>query len=158
MQTFKLVIENYDQTSSLLNSISALKSSYLLTGNIDDYLRYISTIPSIVISKSEQDSLSYSAAMIKYNEKEYQSAISAFESYLEINENDFFVDDVVFNLSQCFLLTNDTSSAEKYFLRIFDKKNEEYLEECCKFLARYYYTKKQFKNSEKFYIELARLE
>ena len=157
MQTFKLVIENYDQTSSLLNSISALKSSYILTGNIDDYLKYISTIPSIVVSKSEQDSLSYSAAMIKYNEKEYQSAVSAFESYLEINENGFFVDDVVFNLSQCFLLTNDTSSAEKYFLRIFDKKNEEYLEESCKFLARYYYTKKQFKNSEKFYIELARL-
>ena len=122
MQTFKLVIENYDQTSSLLNSISALKSSYILTGNIDDYLKYISTIPSIVVSKSEQDSLSYSAAMIKYNEKEYQSAVSAFESYLEINENGFFVDDVVFNLSQCFLLTNDTSSAEKYFLRILTKK------------------------------------
>ena len=154
MQTFKLVIENYDQTSSLLNSISALKSSYILTGNIDDYLKYISTIPSIVVSKSEQDSLSYSAAMIKYNEKEYQSAISAFESYLEINENGFFVDDVVFNLSQCFLLTNDTSSAEKYFLRIFDKKNEEYLEESCKFLARYYYTKNNSRTQKSFTLNL----
>ena len=86
-----------------------------MTGNIDDYLKYISTIPSIVISKSEQDSLSYSAAMIKYNDKEYQSAISAFESYLKINENGFFVDDVIFNLSQCFLSTNDTLSAEKCF-------------------------------------------
>ena len=155
MQTFKLVIENYDQTSSLLNSISALKSSYILKGNIDDYLKYISTIPSIVISKSEQDSLSYSAAMIKYNDREYQSAISAFESYLKINENGYFVDDVIFNLSQCFLLTNDTSSAEKYFLKIFDKRNEAYLEESCKFLARNYYSKKQYKRSEKFYNVLA---
>ena len=93
--------------------------------------------------------------MIKYNDREYQSAISAFESYLKINENGFFVDDVIFNLSQCFLLTNDTLSAEKYFLRIFDKRNEAYLEESCKFLARYYYSKKQYNSSEKFYIELA---
>ena len=44
---------------------------------------------------------------------------------------------------------------QKNVFRIFDKRNEAYLEESCKFLARNYYSKKQYKRSEKFYNELA---
>ena len=71
---FMFVVNNYQQTIYFKEAISGLQAAYSSLAQIDKYLAVIEGLPSVSISRAEQDSLTYNAAFMKFSELEYKVA------------------------------------------------------------------------------------
>ena len=65
---YKLIVDKFQSGTYFKEALLGLKSIYVGIAKVDEYISFINTIPNYRISESEQDSLSYSAAFIKFSE------------------------------------------------------------------------------------------
>ena len=127
-------------------ALSGLQAAYLSLGNIDNYLEMIDTLPQFSISQSEQDSLIYNTAFMKFSENEFQTAAIAFDKYINQFDKGIFIEDALYYNAISLLNLSDTSRAIVMFKNLIESSDLLYMKEALCFLARHYYSNKIIQN------------
>lgn len=151
---FLFVLNNYQKTKYFKEALAALKSSYSSIAKIDEYLTIIESLPEISITKSEQDSLTYNAAFMKFSEMDYDVAKNAFDKYLQNFVNGIFIHDAYYYSAISSLKTGDTINAINNYEKVVNSGAFEYQEKALMFLARKSYNMGDYDRSNLFYTKL----
>ena len=148
---FLFVVNNYQQTIYFKEAISGLQAAYSSLAQIDKYLAVIESLPSVSISRAEQDSLTYNAAFMKFSELEYKVAKKAFDKYLSTFENGIFVNDATYYNAISAVKINDSIAAITLYEKVVELGVKSHQETAMLFLARESYSRDDFVNSNKHY-------
>ena len=105
------MVNNFQRTIFFKEALSGLQAAYLSLGNIDVYLEMIDTLPQFSISQSEQDSLIYNTAFMKFSENEFQTASIAFDKYINRFDKGIFIEDAIYYNAISLLNLSDTGRA-----------------------------------------------
>jgi len=148
---FLYVVNNYQQTIYFKEAISGLQAAYSSLAQIDKYLAIIEGLPSVSITRAEQDSLTYNAAFMKFSELEYKVAKKAFDKYLSTFENGIFVNDATYYNAISAVKINDSIAACNLYEKVVELGVKPHQETAMLFLARESYSRDDFVNSNKYY-------
>ena len=155
--SFLFVVNNFQQTIYFKEALSGLQAAYVSLAKVNDYLAIINSLPEISLSKSEQDSLIYNTAFMKFSQGDYLLANTTFNQYLEKFENGIFkIDAIYYNAVSC-VKVGDTVNAVLMFTELIGISNAEYQQSALTFLARKYYTEDDYDNSNIYYQTLEKV-
>jgi len=154
INTYKLVVNTFQKGSYFKEALLGLQSIYVGIAKVDEYITYVNTLPQYKISESEQDSLSYNAAFIKFSEQDYQTSKIAFKKYVNQFLDGIFVEDAYFYLALSNNNLGDSIETNQCFQYIVDNNVSQYLERALIHLARSFYSQEDFLSSNNFYTQL----
>ena len=154
---FLYIVNNFQQTIYFKEALSGLQAAYISLAKIDEYLKLIDELPQISITQSEQDSLIYNTAFIKFSELEYKTASIAFEKYIEKFEEGIFIQDAIYYNAVSLLNVFDTSGAITMYEKLVESSNLLYQQEALSFLARTYYSRRDYMTSNNYYKKIYNL-
>ena len=152
---FLSVIENYSHTKYFKEALSGLQSAYVNIGRVDDYIALIDSLPAISISVSEQDTLIYNTAFIKFSEQDYISAQEMFLKYLKRFPAGAFVFEAAYHGATSSIEIKDTVNAIELYTVLLNANDISYYESALIFLARTYYRNRDFILADQYYEKLA---
>ena len=155
---FLYVVNNFPRTVFFKEALSGLQAAYLSLGNIDVYLEMIDTLPQFSISQSEQDSLVYNTAFMKFSENEFQTSSIAFDKYINRFEKGIFIEDAIYYNAISLLNIFDTSGAIVMYEKLVESSDLLYKKDALSFLARYYYLNKNYLESNMYYQKINKMD
>jgi tetratricopeptide (TPR) repeat protein len=117
---YRKAYEMSPTTSEGAEAKDALKDIAEETGNVDGL--------EGVATASEKDSISYNAAMNKYNREEFSTAVKLFNDYLKDFPKGFFRDQAVFYRGESYFKQENYVAATKDYTRIIDENRLQFLE------------------------------
>ena len=151
---FLFVVNNYQKTKYFKEAISGLQSAYSSIAKIEDYLALIESLPEVSITKSEQDTLTYNTAFMKFSEMDYEVAKNAFDKYLQRFDRGIFVNEATYYNAISSLKIGDTTSAVLYYKKVVENGFPAYQENALIFLGRKSYHILDYENSNIYYTKL----
>ena len=155
---FLIVVNDYSNTKYFKQSLSSLQFAYSSLNRIDDYIYLVESLPEYNITISEQDSLLYNSAYMKYVQKDYFLAKSSFKKYLNRFENGIFHKKALYYVAVSSNNIKDTLDAIYYYKKLMlCEPSENHKKEALVFLARYYYQKDDYRMSNSFYEQLQKI-
>jgi len=154
IKQYKLVIDEFQNGLYFKEALLGLKSIYVSIAKVDEYISYVNSIPKYKISKSEQDSLSYSAAFIKFSEQDYHTSKNALIKYIDNFREGIFLDEAYNYLAYSHLYTGDSTQATVCFSYIVDNNVTTYLENALIYLARVNFKNQNYLVSNLHYSQL----
>jgi len=83
LETFKKVVKDYPATPESREALAVIKSIYVDMNRVDEFVNYAEEVPFANISRTEQDSLSYTAAEARYMNNDCEKALPGFITYLD---------------------------------------------------------------------------
>ena len=98
---FKYVFEHYQGSAEAKDALTNLQVIYAESGSMGEFFEYIKNKGNIDIKTEEQDSLTYKAALSKYNRNDCEAAIKGFAEYLKLFPNGFFAASALYNKADC---------------------------------------------------------
>ena len=154
IQQFLFVVNNFQQTIYFKEALSGLQAAYMSLGRVDEYLEIIKAIPSVRLSESEQDSLFYNAAFIKFSDMDYEISFLNFSDYLSKFPKAIFKNSAIYYSAICAEKIGDTLEAINLYNQLIEVSNIEYQESALSFLARVHYSQGNFETSNTHYTSL----
>ncbi|MBC8266266.1 MAG: tetratricopeptide repeat protein [Flavobacteriales bacterium] len=154
--SFLIVINEYAKTTYFKEALSGLRAAYASVAKVDEYLNIVNSLPQVNISRSEQDSLTYNTAFMKFAEGDYQVAKTTFLQYLNNFKNGIFSVDAHYYLAESCIKVKDSTYTLNHFQKVIDL-NDKYLEPSYLYLARHYFSNNDYKNSNKSYLNLEKI-
>lgn len=154
---YKLIVDKFQSGTYFKEALLGLKSIYVGIAKVDEYISFINTIPNYRISESEQDSLSYNAAFIKFSEQDFNTSKDALKKYIEEFENGIFINDAYYYLAYSYLNTGDSVATSFCFSYLVENNVAMYLENSLIYLARDYFNKNDYENSNIYYTDLEKI-
>ena len=151
---YKLVVNTFQKGPYFKEALLGLQSIYVGIARVDEYISYLNGIPQYKLSQSEQDSLSYSAAFIKFSEQEYSVSKEAFQKYITEFKDGVFIDDAYYYLARSFYNLGDSIQTNLSYAYIVENNSIQYLEEALIHLSRAYFNAEDFLISNKYYSQL----
>lgn len=80
---YKTVMQNNPSAKEAESAILGLQEIYINDlGKSDEYIAYVETLPGYKVSNTAADSLAYMVGVLRYNEGEYEKAVTGFSNYL----------------------------------------------------------------------------
>jgi len=81
---YKAIFQNNPSSKEAESALLGLQEIYINDlGQSDEYVAFLSSIPGYKITDSAADSLAYMVGALRYNEGEYEKAVSGFNNYLD---------------------------------------------------------------------------
>lgn len=80
---YKAVFRADPQSEEAQDALVAIKEIYISGGNPDGYFDFVNTVQGFNLGDYEKDSLLYKAAEIKFENRDLEGAISAYDKYLQ---------------------------------------------------------------------------
>tara|TARA_B100001758_G_scaffold243937_2_gene254527 strand:+ start:4572 stop:7679 length:3108 start_codon:yes stop_codon:yes gene_type:complete len=151
---FLFVVNNFQKTIYFKEALSGLQAAYSSSNQIDKYLELINTLPEVSISRSEQDSLTYNAAFMKFSELNYNVAKRAFDNYLEKFKTGIFINDATYYNAISSLMIGDSISSINLYKKVIEFSVPQYQEPALLFLARESYAQDNYTLSNNYYFRL----
>lgn len=165
---------NTDKNDEALNSFEQLVKQYPNTQESDEAIEYIRTIyineqkPNDFIafmqqngrsiSTSEADSITYKAAALKYEAKDYGAAKAGFVNYLSQYPNGKYAIDANYFTAELFVTNKDLTGALPFYDSVAAKAPNKYAERSALQSARiYYFNLKDYAHAEQYFTQLKAL-
>jgi len=101
LQTYKTLIQKYPQSPEAAEATSIIRDIYVEEGRPDEYVALMRE-NGVNVSVSEADSLSFTAAMLKYNNGDCNVSIQSFQNYLKGYPEGAYATEAHFHLGECF--------------------------------------------------------
>ena len=128
-----------------------LQSIYIGIAKVDEYIAFVNNLSDYSISESEQDSLSYNSAFIKFSEQDYKTSKIAFKKYINQFANGIFIADAHYYLAITSNNLGDSLLTNNCYKYIVDNNVGQYLEKALIHLAREFYNKNDYLSSNIYY-------
>jgi len=138
LSTYQKLINTYPQSPEAEEALDNMKNIYVELGRPNEYVEVLKKAGKN-ISVSEADSLTYSAAELKYNNVDCANAIAGFNNYLSKYPDGSFELQAYFFRSECYVKSKDWTNAVAGYEEIVNKGNSKYAERSALSLSRMYY-------------------
>ncbi len=149
---YKKLVKQYPQSSESEEAFSIIKDIYVEEGNPDQYLELMRE-NGITVNVSEADSLSYTAALNKYNNNDCNGAIKSFDNYLSKYADGGFSIEAAYYKGICLQKQKDIAGAISAYELVYKKGLSKFYDNATIELARLYYFENKDYNKSKLYFE-----
>lgn len=154
LDNYQALVQQYPQSAESDEALSIMKSIYLEQGNPNEYVELMRRYGKN-ISVSEADSLTYTAAELKYNENNCDAAITGFNTYLSQYPAGVFALEASYFLSECYRARKDWQNALKGYAYLNSKGINKYFEKATLEAARInYFELKNYAEAKKYFESL----
>ncbi len=128
IEDYKLVVKKFPESAEAKESLDALKDIYVELGRADEYFAFAKGNSNIVISSSEEDSLTYQAADNAYNVNDCARAITLFGNYVTKFPTGIFANEAHWKKSDCHTRAKDFANALADYEALIQNKYSKYYE------------------------------
>jgi tetratricopeptide (TPR) repeat protein len=154
LKAYTQLIKTYPQSTEADEAIDIVKAIYVEEGRPDDYVALMNQIGKQV-SVSEADSLSYTAAINKYDAGDCATAINSFSNYLSKYPNGAYALEANYFASVCYQKNKDLPNALIGYAYVNGKGNSKYFEKATLEAARInYFELKNYADAKKYFESL----
>ncbi len=162
---------NLKNDEEALNRFTTLISNYSNAGESNDAVEYVRTIfinkqqpqqfvafmrqNGKSISTSEEDSLTYASALLRYNNNNKDAALQGFQSYLSQFPDGYYAIEAAYITAKIYNDRKDYKNALSYYSGVADKAPNKYAEEAVLAAARInYFELKDYEKAEQYFTQL----
>ncbi len=154
LSNYQILIQQYPQSAEADEALDNIKNIYVEDGKPNEYVELMRKNGKN-ISVSEADSLTYTAAEIKYNSNDCATAIAGFNNYLSQYPSGAFALEANFFRGECYTKSKDWANALNSYGNISNKGLSKYFERATLAAARIaYFEIKDFTNAKKYFTAL----
>ncbi len=155
LDNYLKLIQQYPQSPEADEALDIIKNIYVEEGKPNEYVELMQKNGKS-ISVSEADSLTYSAAEMKYNANDCKTAIVAFDNYLLQYPDGAFALDANYQRSDCYDKSKDWQNALTGYAYVNSKGLNKYFEKATLEAARIsYFELKDYASAKKYFESLA---
>ncbi|MEO7801683.1 MAG: tetratricopeptide repeat protein [Ginsengibacter sp.] len=154
LNAYQKLVSNYPQSPEADEALENMKSIYVEEGKPNDYVEVLRKAGKN-ISVSEADSLTYSAAELKYNSGDCANAITGFNNYLSSYPNGSFAVQANYFSGECYAKSKDWTNALKGYEAVVKLGNSKYAEASALAAARLFYLEiKDYEKAKTYFAKL----
>lgn len=157
MGYYKSVVERFPRTSASNEALSFIEIIYLKQGRGDEWIEYAASV-NAEVSVSNQDSILYESAMVKYRKGDCTNAVKDFNNYInKFGDNGYFIIAVHYYKAECDFYNGRKTEALKHYEYVTTQRRNEFSEKANLKLAKAYYESEQYGKAIDFYSSLEML-
>lgn len=138
LNNYQKLINVYSESAEADAALDNMKNIYVEEGKPNEYVEALKRAGKN-ISVSEADSLTWSAAELKYNNNDCVNAIAGFNNYLSKYPDGYFYIQANFLRSECYIKSKDFKNALTGYEAVVNKGNNKYAERAALSVSRIYY-------------------
>jgi TolA-binding protein len=154
MSNYEQLIAQYPQSPEADEALQNIKNIYLEEGRPNEYVALMKKNGKN-ISISEADSLTYTAAEIKYNNNDCNAAITGFNNYLSQYPDGAYALEANYFRSECYFKNKDWVNATKGYEYVNSRGLNKYFEKATLAAARlFYFELKDYTKAKKYFASL----
>ena len=154
LANYQQLIEQYPQSPEADEALDNIKNIYVEEGRPNEYVALMKKNGKN-ISVSEADSLTYTAAELKYNSNDCNAGITGFNNYLSQYPDGAFALEANYFRSECYYKNKDWANALTGYGYVNSKGLNKYFERATLTAARLYYLElKDYPNAKKYFASL----
>ncbi|MEO6229730.1 MAG: tetratricopeptide repeat protein [Ferruginibacter sp.] len=154
LANYQQLLQQYPQSSEADEAMGNIKNIYVEDGKPNEYVDLMRKNGKN-ISVSEADSLTYTAAEIKYNANDCAAAITGFNNYLSRYATGSYAIEANYFKSECHAKNKDWQNALAGYEYVNGKGLNAYFEKATLAAARiYYFELKDYANAKKYFASL----
>ncbi|MEO6488668.1 MAG: tetratricopeptide repeat protein [Ferruginibacter sp.] len=154
LTSYQSLIQKYPQSAEADEALGIIRDIYVEEGRPNDYVELMKK-NGIVVSVSEADSLTYTAAALKYNNNDCVAAINGFNNYISKFPDGAYILDANYMQGECYRKSKDWQNALKGYEFINSKGLNKYFEKATLEAARInYFEVKNYTNAKKYFESL----
>ena len=154
LNNYQSLIRNYPQSTEADDALDNIKNIYIEEGRPNEYVELMRKNGKN-ISVTEADSLTYTAALLKYNSNDCVNAINRFTNYLNQFPTGAYALEANFFISECFLNNKDWSNALVGYTYVNNKGYSRYFEKATAEAAQInYFELKNYVEAKRFFQSL----
>lgn len=154
LEHYQQLIQKYPQSPEADEALDNIKNIYVEEGRPGEYVELMRKAGKN-ITVTEADSLTYTAAELKYNSNDCNGAIAGFSSYLSQFPNGAFATEANFFRSECYYKNKDWTNAIKGYDYVNSKGLNKYFEKATLTAARLsYFELKDYATAKKYFNSL----
>ena len=154
LNNYQSLIRNYPQSTEADDALDNIKNIYIEEGRPNEYVELMRKNGKN-ISVTEADSLTYTAALLKYNSNDCVNAINRFTNYLNQFPTGSYALEANFFISECFLNNKDWSNALVGYTYVNNKGYSRYFEKATAEAAQInYFELKNYLEAKRFFQSL----
>ncbi len=154
LKDYQKLVTLYPQSSEADEALDNMKNIYIEMGRPNDYVDFVKKAGK-VISISEADSLTYSAAELKYSNNDCAGALTSFSNYLSKYPQGAYILEANFYMSECYSKNKDWQNAVKGYEAVVNQGVSKFAERAAFAAARIYYFELQdYKNAKIYFLRL----
>lgn len=148
---YESLIQKYPQSPEADEAMGIIKDIYVEEGRPNDYVELMKKNGKAV-SVSEADSLTYAAALLRYNNNDCAGAITAFVNYLGRFPDGAYAIEANYLRGSCYQKNKDFTNALQGYNYVNAQGLNKYYEKATLEAARiYYFELKDYQNAKKFF-------
>lgn len=151
LAVYKEVIAKYPKTQESRDALVGVKNVYIQLNKVDEYLAYAATVPSTTVSISEQDSITFQAAELVYNQNNCEKAIEELTRYVNRFPDGFFAVNARFLRADCYSREGDTTLMLQDLVFIADQPRNIYSERAYARISKYFAQQKEHEKAIKYF-------
>lgn len=154
LANYQELIQQYPQSPEADEAMENIKNIYVEEGRPNDYVELMKKNGK-TITVSEADSLTYSAAELKYSNNDCNAAIAGFNNYLTQYPSGAFAIEASYFRSECYSKIKDWANALKGYDYVNGKGLNKYFEKSTLAAARIsYFELKDYTSAKKYFTSL----
>lgn len=154
LNQFKKLVAQYPNTTEANEAIDNVKAIYTAEGKTDEYIAFMKSAGRSV-TVNEEDNLTYKAAENKYVDKDYNGALTAFNSYIAKFPDGQHALDAWFLRSEIYNQRKDWKNAVGGYAEVADRGPSKYAERATAQAGRIYYFELQdYAKAEEYFTKL----
>ncbi len=144
IKNYKLVVEGYPKTPEARDALNGIKNIYIQQNNVEAFFSYAATVPSAGVTINLQDSITFQAAELVYNQGNCELAINELSKYLTRFPDGYFAIQARFLRADCYDKQLKFEFMEQDLLFVVAQKRSLYSERAHARLAKFYYSAKNW--------------
>ena len=157
LNNFTQLVANYPNSQESDEAIEYIRNIFISNQRSGDFINFMKQSGKPV-TYSEQDSLTYRAAQLQYEAKDYVNAKRGYNDYLTQFSDGKYAVEANYFLAEIFINDKDFNSALPYYNAVAAKAPNKFAERSTLQSARiYYFNLKDYTNAEKYFALLKSL-
>ncbi|MBL4649026.1 MAG: tetratricopeptide repeat protein [Aureispira sp.] len=149
---YKGVFRTDPQSEEAKDALAAIKEIYIGDGNPDGYFNFVNTVQGYSVGEFERDSLMYIAAQIKFDNADWNGAVSSYTNYLDRFPSGLNSIQAHFNRGEALFDLKRYNEAIQDYAYISDQGNSVFVETANHRAANIaYYSTQNFPEAQKYY-------
>lgn len=157
LDIFKRIVNEYPTYNDTKEALLGIRNIYVEMGNVDAYESYIAQLDFIDISQATLDSTTFESAELRYIDKDYKNAATAFEKYLERFSPAIFDLKAHFYMADALYTVDEKAKALPAFEYVANKPINKFSEMATEASADLNFEFENFEKAELFYLKLLKV-
>jgi TolA-binding protein len=154
---YKTLVQQYPNSPEADDALENIKAIYVEMGKPDEYVAFLKQNGKQV-SYSEEDSLTYAAAELQWNNGNKDAALDGYLKYLQRFPEGKFSLTAAYQSAEMYYAKKDYTNALTYYNKVVAKAPNKYAEKSLLILARtYFFEQKDYGNAESAFGQLKQL-